>query len=310
MIVSTLVCVSSCIREDLSECPPKNGTLKIRFAYHTDDDKADDMSRLGIMEKATLYVFDRNNRFVELSSCDDVVVGREYELDVNLTPDIYNFVVWIGEETHCYTIPAFTNFPTVKPGKDDATLNLDIPASRNVDFSLPRLRFSKLDNKAITGSDQMIDFDLIQNTNTLIFTVSGLDRTDNTYSFNIADTNGSYDFDNDYASCDAFRYTAEALFSAGSDVLCGTMTVLRLENSRSPQFTLVNKMTGQALYPSYEGQQTDLIQLILKAYEGRTINFDRRHTFRITLDFDTNMRANVTVDGWNVNESGNELYPD
>ena len=309
VIISTLLAFSSCIKEDLSECPPRSASVKVRFAINTEDDETG-LSHAGVIEKATLYIFDRNNRFVAMSSRNDIVVSREYELDIDLAPDIYNFVVWVGEKAPYYTLPAFADFPAVKPGKEESTMNLDIPANRIVDFTLPRLLFSKVDNKEITGDDQIIDFDLIQNTNTLIFTVNGLERTDNTYSFSIADDNGSYDFDNNYASCKAFQYTTGALFPADSDVLDGTMTVLRLGSNRNPRFTLVNKTTGETLYPSYAGQQTDLIQLILKAYEGKTVNFDRRHTFHITLDFDTNMEATVTVDGWNVNDSGNELYPD
>lgn len=309
MIVSTLFAVSSCIKEDLSECPPENASVKIRFAINAEDDETEP-SNAGVMEKATLYIFDRNNRFVAMSSRNNMVIGREYELDIDLAPDIYNFVVWVGEKAPYYTIPAFEDFPAIKPDKDESTMNLDIPISRVVDFTLPRLLFSKVDNELITGDDQIIDFNLIQNTNTLIFTVNGLERTDNTYSFNIADNNGSYDFDNNYASCEAFNYTAGALFPADSDVLGSTMTVLRLGNNRNPRFTLVDKTTEETLYPSYPGQQTNLIQLIVKAYEGKTVDFDRRHTFRITLNFDTDMEATVTVDGWNVNDSGNELFPD
>ena len=134
VIISTLLAFSSCIKEDLSECPPRSASVKVRFAINTEDDETG-LSNAGVIEKATLYIFDRNNRFVAMSSRNDIVVSREYELDIDLAPDIYNFVVWVGEKAPYYTLPAFADFPAVKPGKEESTMNLDIPANRIVDFT-------------------------------------------------------------------------------------------------------------------------------------------------------------------------------
>lgn len=308
ILVSTLFAVSSCIKEDLSDCPPESASLRVRFSFDTDDD-AGDVNLAGVTEKATLYIFDRNNRFVGQSSRNDIVVGQEYELDLNLAPDAYNFVVWINEDTPYYTTPAFSN-SSATTDKGNATLKLELPANRTCDFTLPRLRHSKADNEVITGKDHVIHFPLIQNTNTILFTVNGLKSTSDNYSFNIADNNGVYDFDNNFAYCEAINYTAATTFTQGLDVLNGTMSVFRLTETRSPQLSFKNNTTGQTLYPSYAGQETNLIKLILKAYAGKTINFDRRHVFRITLNFDAKMSATILVDGWKVNESGSELYPD
>ena len=87
------------------------------------------------------------------------------------------------------------------------------------------------------------------------------------------------------------------------------MSLLRLASGRTPVFAFRNSTTGKTLYPSSDTQETILVKLIQKAYGGKPVDFDKKHTFDIRLRFDANFNAKVTVDGWEMKEDDPGLRP-
>lgn len=306
LVVCMLLSVTSCIKEDLSECLPLTNPLRLVLAFEKESDEVSS-SYAAVDQRATLHIFDAENKLIAMQTLDDPEFGQEYTIDTDLPSGTYNFVVWYNHEQPYFSSPAFENYPEQKPDKYEGKLYLQLPTSGIVDFALPRLLHGKIDNKTISPDERLITIPMIQNTNNIILTVTGLERTGHRYLFDIADNNGAYDYDNDYASFDVFHYTSETAFATNAEELTASMTVLKLSDGRNPRLTFTDKTSGTTLYPSFSGQETNLVNLIKSAYQGHPFSFERKHTYRVTISFDMNMTATVMVDGWNVNESGNEL---
>ena len=309
LFVCLLLSVSSCIKDDLSECSPLANSLRLVLTFERETDDLSSSYADG-NRQAILHIFDTEGKYVAMETLSDPMFGQEYAIDTKLADGTYNVVVWYNHGMPYFSIPAFSNISEQTPGKYDAKLYLQVPANGIVDFTLPRLLYGKLDNQTISTEENVITIPMIQNTNNIILTVTGLERTNHKYLFDIADNNGAYDFDNDYASFDAFHYNSEIAFNNTSEGLTSSMTVLKLSEGRNPRLSFIDKTTGTTLYPSFSGQDNNLIKLIKSAYQGQPFSFDKKHTYRITISFDTNMTASITVDGWKVNESGSELLPD
>lgn len=309
LLAVLLLCAASCIREDWGICTREASRSVVLSFEPGDGDLWNAGTYSGAADQATLYVYDLDGRFLAMQTWHNLQFGREYPLGVDLPDGTYNFVVWVNHEHPCFEIPAFFNYPEVKPGKAESELLLQIPPHGIVNYALPQLLHGKLDYETVTGNHTLV-VPLTQMTNAVVLSVEGLERTRDDYTFTIADDNGAYDFDGRFAPSSAFRYTADASFNSGLLSLCATITVMKLAADRNPVITLDNRTSGQTIYPSYAGQEASLVRLIQKAYGGAGFDFDRRHVFYIVISFDAQMTATVTVDGWKVVESNDELFPD
>lgn len=155
----------------------------------------------------TLYAFDQQGYCQLVHEFDVMGLGGETTIDVPLEPGTYDFVAWLNKDETYFSLPAFEQFPQVKPKKDAAVLYLDIPDNSIVDYELPTLLHGSVEELQIT-SGQKIFVPLIQNTNRITFTAEGLDRTADTYEFEVRDNNGAYTFENGFDACAPFRYLA------------------------------------------------------------------------------------------------------
>lgn len=304
-----LICcalLSSCVAEDLSGCGSRT-RLRISFIF-----EAETETRAAETEKhhVTLYAFDQQGYCQLVHEFDVMGLGGETTIDVPLEPGTYDFVAWLNKDETYFSLPAFEQFPQVKPKKDAAVLYLDIPDNSIVDYELPTLLHGSVEELQIT-SGQKIFIPLIQNTNRITFTAEGLDRTADTYEFEVRDHNGAYTFENEFDACAPFRYLARTTFADTQNKLSAGMSLLRLASGRTPVFAFRNSTTGKTLYPSSEEQETNLVKMIENAYRnsGKTVDFDKRHEFNIKLKFDAGFNAIVTIDGWNVVDDDSGLRP-
>ncbi|EYA63883.1 fimbrillin-A associated anchor s Mfa1 and Mfa2 family protein [Bacteroides fragilis str. S23L24] len=228
-------------------------------------------------------------------------------IDVELEQKPYDFVAWVNSTGEHFSAPVFEDYPNTKPHHDVATLQFSVPENDEVRFTLPRLMHGAAYAYDLAQTD-VVKIPLVQNTNYINFTAEGLPVTTDTYEFEVKDNNGAYTFDNGFDACRPFRYLSDATF--GSDTkLTAQMNTLRLAEGRTPVFMFRNATTGKTLYPSTDTQETNLVKLIQKAYEGKTIDFDRKHTFDIRLKFDTNLGVTVSIDGWEGKEDDSGLRP-
>lgn len=300
--------LSSCIAEDLSDCAQLR--LRVVFAFEADTGTA--ATRQDGTHQVTLYAFNKNGVCEMAREFEITDLNSRTELDVNLEAGTYDFVAWINHDKEYFDLPVFEQYPQVKPQKDVATLYLDIPDNGIVDYELPRLLHGSASAQTLDAAGNAeVTIPLTQNTNYITFTAEGLDRTADTYEFEVSDYNGAYTFGNEFDACTPFRYIASALFTGGQDKLEAEMTILKLAPERTPDFIFRNRTTGKTLYPSDPEQETNLVRLIEKAYrnEGKKIDFDRQHRFDIKLKFDANFNATVSVNGWDVVEDDSGLKP-
>lgn len=314
--IITLLCIAgvfltSCLKEDRSNCSDTG--LWVRFSHETDDELKSG-AKSDFIPRAVLYIFDKNDNYMTACVFDEPQMNTDIEIpnwrNYLTVGEPYQFIVWYNVNSPFSTNPSYEDFQVVKPNKKEATLFMEIPDNRIVDFDLPFLSFG-INTEKIRADKQVVNIDLVQNVNTIYFTVNGLAPNTDTYLFKIKDNNNIYDFDNNIKSKDnegMFDYTAISEFTNNSQSLESKMMTLQLANDRHPIFTLYDQTTNDLLYPSYSGQENDLIKMINDAY-GNAIDFTRRDIFHVTINFDTNMTATVDIDGWEMKESSGGLVP-
>jgi hypothetical protein len=282
------------------------------FSY--EDETGLSLMRLETLQKATLFIFDGSDNYVDSWTVDQErpELNKLYEPeDIKLYPGEYHFVVWFD------LISPYSLFSTVdvsfsnKTRKDHAAVHLEIPDTRTIDTPLPLLLYGHKEEAIKAEGDNIIVIPLVQNTNTINIMVSGLPRTDDEYLFSIEDTNGNYNFYDEFAFCEPFSYINVENFSAESDTLKGSLTVLKLNKDRHPVLTIQNQSTREQIFPR-EGDEVgvnDLIALILREYPNN--DFDKVHIYNIRISIDeTNVTVTVDVDGWTEKPSDNEIVPD
>lgn len=297
---------SSCIGEDMSGCEETGIQLKVSF----DTDSREEIPGKG-PHNVTLYLFDGQGCCCEMHEFRLEDLEEETLLETEMPAGEYAFVAWVNKDETYFDVPAFDAYPQVHPMKEAAVLYLDIPQNSIVDYSLPDLFYGALEERKIKKGGNSVRIPLVLDTNRLTFSVKGLESNADTYEFEVRDNNGAYTFDNSFEACTPFSYIARAAFNAtgGKDGLDASMTILRLAGDRSPAFTFRNRTTGKTLYPSSTEQETNLVRLIQKAYRNSTVDFDRKHSFEITLEYNAQMQATVSVDGWSVVQDEGDLRP-
>jgi hypothetical protein len=297
---------SSCIKEDLTDCPLP---LQVVFSYEDDGTGLNAITQNDLKE-ATLFVFDENENLVTSWSVSNPILGSIYQPDIELVPKKYHFVVWFNlSYPYSYT-PNLSGNPT----EDEMAFHLDIPAIRRIDesetFSLPVSLYGYQEDVIKEARVNTVTIPLVQNSNVINLTVSGLTPTTDDYRFSIKDNNANYNFDNEIIACDDFDYTQVVSFSPASNTLNASLTVMKLAaDHRHPVIAI--EQAGETLFPKRELDKNNLIDLILARYPDN--DFNKRHVYNIEIVFTTDMSVSIIVDGWNVVTNGSdnvEIIPD
>jgi hypothetical protein len=298
-----LLFLFSCIKGDLSGCPIPKPLLRLELRYISEDDEVD-VFNIDNIQTAHLYIFNERDSLVTSLIFDEIQMENYYDLDLTLNPGKYNFVIWFNEKDPYYTEPDVSNIKSFL----EAKLSLNIPRTRTVNELPPILFYGHLaDAEVKSTGENVFTIPVIQNTNNIAFTVSGLPANDDLYSFVITDNNGAYHFDNSFAPCEEFLYKTTTKFSNESTSLHDELRVLKLAANRNPHIEFRNETTGEQLYPKTIND--DLVNLILSAYPNN--DFDRKHRYRIALDYENDMsRVTISVDGWKVTSSEEEIIPE
>lgn len=307
LLCCSLLC--SCVAEDLSDCQQQ----KLRVSFSFDAESQSIPTRAGETHSVTLYAFGENGQCQLAHDFEIENLNSTTSLEVNLEPGMYDFVAWLNHSKEYFELPHYEQFPQARPTKDVSTLYLTIPVSSIIDYELPRLLHGSASGQELKGGEEEVKIPLVQNTNYIHFTIEGLERTTDVYEFKVRDYNGAYSFENEFEACTPFSYVSSARFAGSSQTLEADMTVLRLAEDRSPEFSLRDSETGKTIYPASAGQETNLVKLIKNAYtsQGKTIDFDKQHVFDIKMKFNgsVNMDVSITVNGWEITEDDTGLRP-
>ncbi|MDR2811279.1 MAG: FimB/Mfa2 family fimbrial subunit [Tannerellaceae bacterium] len=301
LLLLVSVTFPSCIQEDLSGCISDK---RIYFDYEpslsspkSKGINPDDITRMN------LFIFDENGLFVKEYMDEAPQMGPEYFMTVTgLESGYYRFVAWGNLKDHyaisSALIPGQTTF-------DDLRIFLECIKNNEVEEELTPLFFAthKGNNtlEILKMSNQFIRLNLVKNTYKINVTVSGMDSTltaNYDYKINIADNNGIYKFDNDFATCESFVYTQPCKVNKEHNGdLESSLTVLRLTADRQPLLSLVNKQTRELVVAD---RLVELIQAVNEM--GASIDFEKTHEFDIKYELSQVASASIVIyiNGWKL----------
>jgi hypothetical protein len=306
-IICVLLSLSSCIKEDLTDCPDTS-LFQLKFTYEGDKNwEANDL------KKATIYIFDENDQFVTSWSIESAPqLDKIYRPNINLNPGKYHFVVWFNPVSPYSVFPELDKTAVGKIRKSQAELLLNIPTKREIDESkvpFPVLLYGHHENvETDLPRENLIVIPLVQNTNTINLTVTGLSHNENTYDISITDNNGNYGFNNVIAPCDQFTYLINTKFQANANVLTASLDVLKLEATHpTPELTIYDHSANTQIFPTPGWPDNNLISLIQSANPAN--NFERTHEYNINLDISKDDFGNVSIT-MSINDWVVILYPD
>ena len=308
LVMSTSL-LSSCLKENMSNCPEQ---IRVYFTFTTIDTytgEGDDPINPDDVDRMRLFIFSDMGYYLG-EYHDEYITGfsTEYYIDCSdLLPGKYSFIAWGGMDEYCYaTAPEL--FEKGKTTFDEALVMLNHNGN-----SVHHIFHSDLPVTVTNDKVQRFDMPLAQLSNTINIHTVGLPADNYQYSFNITDNNDIYHFDRSFATSvkDAnFTYTAPCT-KDGMHQLHSTLNVLRLaENRHTPQLQIYNESTGTVLYP-FGAHSGDLIGLIKSAYPEN--DFDKTHTYNIVLVFgipgdgNTNFTLTVFINGWQVRDQNVDL---
>jgi len=301
--IGILICTSifffSCIKEDLSNCPQGMGDIVpqlVLIPYDGNNITNKDL------QSADVYVFDEADTLVATYSIGvNPELNKIYVPGWELSPGKYTYIAWANHHNASFRIDPYT----LRQTKQTQTfLEFLVPETRIVDNAskIPLLCFGHLINDSLTAANQLIKIPIMQLTNTINLTVSGLSLSlGNDFTFSINDNNGIYEFNGSFASDDFFTYSTTN--QAISDVFNASLTVLKLSKDRNnPTLVIKNNSTGETF-------SSGLIQLILAAIPDN--DFDKTHVYNITISnpfsTETEPPFTITINGWIVDLSNVNL---
>lgn len=303
-----LACIeSSCIRDDLSDCPPELHNFQIVFTYNTPQGTRNfDAEELKV---AYLYVFDKNGNYIKTISFQNPELYRNYPLNIDLPPDKYEFIVWFNQ-SEIFDIASYnSNESLTNPLNHQDVLRLNIPAQGYITTTIPLILYGNVENVPITGDmSQIVEIPLEQNTNTINVTVKGLPQTGHKYFNTITDRNGNETFLNKPAPGKDFSYVSPMSLKSAQSDLFSSVRILKLYKENTPKLILWDETEKRDLYPGNSGLPNDLIKLILDKYPD--VDFKTTHIFDIILVYDTDMNVTVDIRYWNDLDTDYIIEPD
>ena len=297
--------LTSCVAEDYTGCWVQ--PLRLSFSYDT---LAEGAVGADEVHSAHIYFFDEKGVYVASWVLRDPDLSKTYDFELETLPGKYEFVVWFNQQDPYYTLPTYENFTAGQTRKQEAQLGLSLPSDKFVRTTIPHLLHGKLAGAVITGSgEHHFTIPVSQYSNTVKLTVKGLPANTETYGFSITDNNGVYDYDCSHVSCETFQYTttcASRPVRSMTNELEAFLNILRLGYDRSPKLRVFSETTGREIYPAATGQPDDLVDLIRKHYPAG-IDFDLRHYYEITLEYDTDLNITVDIDVWGETKDDYEI---
>jgi hypothetical protein len=289
--------MTSCFTNDLSDCPPDSTAIKIYFKVETTTYRS--LKSAAEVDHMSLFVFDSEQRLVTVLKDDQCRLSDNYYMTLSLDRGDYTFVAWANLRG-CY---GHTSCETGTPFSElEVYLHRD--AGNDVNDAPHPLFYGSLSSQKVTAEeDQVFVLPIDKNNNIVNVTTEGLPPSGDSYRLIITDSNGSYKFDNSFASdTEEINYISGCLKDNDSQ-LSGSLTIMRLSPKRKlPILKLENTDTKEIIY------QANLIELINKLQEkDATIDISKSNVYNIVLRFDADMNVSVSINGWNVINDETEI---
>ncbi|MDR2586420.1 MAG: FimB/Mfa2 family fimbrial subunit [Prevotellaceae bacterium] len=282
---------SSCIKDELSDCPSE---LRIYFACDPAISGGGGID-LEDLEKIWLFIFDADGLFYEKQNDYQYFAKREsYMTVMGLPAEDFCFIAWAGKEADYSTLPL--DFTVGQTTLEEAQWVLS-RISNNIyeDWEHPPLFYTEKRERVLPYSNgiQRIDMLLTPLHNVILLTTEGLPASEETYRFVIFDYwNGKYRFDSSFTPVGEVTYSTPCNKDSDSQLFASLRT-LNIHSNREPVLEIVNVTQQQRLY------RANLIALLNKI---EAIDLQTTFTYHIHIIFSTDMTASLLINGWQVTE--------
>lgn len=293
--------MSSCIDQNLEDCPTDNQDIRIYFSEKTIENTSVLKIANEEIKDIKLFIFDESGNYIRTEHDANPAFNSDYYMSLSLDPGVYTFVSWIN----MYTPYNKNEFSTL----DEMRIYIE-KDKEDVVKTNPHALFQAYETPInITEQKlQTVRLFLTQNTNTINIRTENFHPENDSYQMVITALNGIYKYDNSFASDTEEVHYISALQISEDSQLFGTQNILRLSHERKdPVIKVMNTVTGDAIYTA---KLMNLIDNINQ--NGTVIDIDNIHVYDILLIFkydptDPDFTLKVSINGWVVNEGNTEL---
>ncbi|MCD7973441.1 MAG: FimB/Mfa2 family fimbrial subunit [Candidatus Azobacteroides sp.] len=293
-----LTVTTSCIREN-NDCPPGNSEVKVYFSYPLTGNERNET--ILPAEQIDLYIFNEQGKFVKSHTDPSPVLTPGYYINIILDPGTYTLISWVNLK-ECYGLSH--EEITEETLLEELLVHLQTDENDTINTQIHPLYFGNLSGQQIhINQEHVLTIPLVRNTYNIHVTTEGLEQ-DATHDYHliITDRNGSYTFDNSFASDKEVHYKSACLKNDNNQPY-GSLSVLRLHEDRKHAILkLQNSTTHEILY------ECNLLETILSLRDqGITVDFSTTFDYNIHLSFQADMSVDITINDWKITEDQEEL---
>lgn len=302
--VYPLLCIlsllTSCIKEDLSDCQPA-GTTRLQFSYATPCNPVP--AYPADIDSLHLFVFDTRGIFTGEYIQSGVRLSEDYSYEITLPQGEHTIVTWAGKGNACQTVPEIfiagtTTFNEVVLSLRKS-MDFQTGFTDSVLVSEQSLYFGSQTVK--TGTNYTVN--LTKNTTGINVSVSGL-KPESGYRLSITGDDLHYKFDNSFTSSGKLNYI-QPLLSDAKGKAGAYIDMLNPGKGDHPVIT-ISRADGSNVF------SRDLVDLITKHMPD--VNFDCINNFDVEIvfpytpdDSTTDMSVTITINGWELSEEENNF---
>ncbi len=321
---------SSCMKEDMSDCPVSGMRLAPRFTMHTQKDANGEYKDMfgETARKIDYYIFDEAGLFVEMVSEEGKFQNGQQTEIPKLAAGKYRVVTWVNNlDATALNITPQKNITTV----DELLLSLKEAASKQITLHPESLLYGSTEFTVTTNGNQVIPVDLIRDTNKIRVIVRWKNKAvgggcpdthhiKNTRLYLKGD-NGALDFDNNVSRGNWLTYIPWYLTddelktyqeTKGAAILACEFDILRLIKDESKKELIIKELQPK----SDTDVENEVFKLMLMDYireyfkaSGQSYTqeaLDRKETFLVELEFDCTAwtAVSIAVEGWVLVDNG------
>lgn len=315
---------SSCLKEDVSDCPVPGMRLAPRFTMHTQKDANGEYKDMfgETARKVDYYIFDEAGLLVEMISEEGKFLNGQQTEIPQLAAGKYRVVTWVNNQdaTALNIIPQ-KNITTI----DELLLSLKEAASKQITLHPESLLYGSTEFTVTTNGNQVIPVNLIRDTNKIRVIIRWRNKAAGGWCLDtqhmkttrlyLEADNGTLDFDNNVSRGNWLTYipryfTGDELKTyqetEGVATVACEFDILRLIKDESKKELTIKELQSD----DDADVENEVFKLMLMDYirdyfkaSGQSYTqeaLDRKETFLVELEFDCTAwtALSIAIEGW------------
>ncbi|MDR2040000.1 MAG: FimB/Mfa2 family fimbrial subunit [Bacteroidales bacterium] len=304
VILLCSITLPGCIKEDLADCPVDQDIshyLTFEYTKNTDfvDKFADAVATLDV------FVFDSDGILTGILSEEGTPLKNgNYRMILDLPDGTYTFIIW-GGSRKSYQISQATDHYRSMIGS--ARLDqLRLALNNNCTFENTDDLFHGIAQNVFIHSEQSshTHISLTKNTNIInakVYGISNLANAGNSMDVICSAANGELNFDNSISNPESLIQYIPVQTETKGELKVGFKT-LRLLTGMKSAFTIRNTNSNEEIF---NHSLIELIKLLPDIHTDEDL--DRNDVYDVEIYFDTNLSASVTINGYLVISSDQEI---